>query len=389
MHYKIRGKWLDFKYYFLPRKHYFISTALFVFFSILIFSYGRVASSQFKEQQQNPKQETQPKNLVTVAQHPADDSKPSSKQEEIVPQITNNNQENNSNNQEQSDLLYQLFVNDLEEGGDFSLEDEEIVDYDGYFKQMEFQTYIIRNGDSINSIAKKFKLDTDTIISFNDIKSRLTSGNTLVIPNMKGILHTVKKNESLAKIAAQYKQYKVRLDDIIFINQISDESVTVGERLFIPGAKLPLDNLVDKLKDVFAYPVAGLVVSGVGNRIDPFTFTKSFHPGVDIKARYGSPVRAARDGKVTFAGLNGGYGKLVVINHGGGLETFYGHLSVINVKVGQKVNKRFNIGKVGSTGRSTGPHLHFEVRKDGKIQTVLKKFKGLAASSRGAYWGLN
>ena len=108
------------------------------------------------------------------------------------------------------------------------------------------------------------------------------------------------------------------------------------------------------------------VTSGFGNRIDPFFGRLALHPGVDLRDEYGAPVRATGAGKVTSAGWNGGYGNMVEIDHGNGLSTRYGHLASISVSEGQSVDAGTVVGKLGSTGRSTGPHLHYEVRIDGE-----------------------
>ncbi len=99
-------------------------------------------------------------------------------------------------------------------------------------------------------------------------------------------------------------------------------------------------------------------------------------------------MRAAKSGRIKLAGRVKGYGKVIFINHGNGLQTRYGHLSRILVKRGERVRKRQVIGKVGSTGNSTGPHLHFEVRKYGKVVNLTRKFKGLRLK-RGGYWKWN
>ena len=108
-------------------------------------------------------------------------------------------------------------------------------------------------------------------------------------------------------------------------------------------------------------PVRGWISSGFGYRRSPFTGRREMHRGVDIVNRKGTPVVATADGRVKFAGHNGGYGNLVVIDHGMGVETKYGHLNRIEVKVGDKVIRGQEIGALGNTGRSTGPHLHYEV----------------------------
>ena len=108
------------------------------------------------------------------------------------------------------------------------------------------------------------------------------------------------------------------------------------------------------------------MTSGFGMRIDPILGTRRLHSGVDLAAPSGSPIVATSAGTVSKAGWNGGYGLFVSLEHGGGLQTRYGHMSRLNVVAGQRVHTGDVIGFVGSTGRSTGPHLHFETRVDGQ-----------------------
>ena len=128
------------------------------------------------------------------------------------------------------------------------------------------------------------------------------------------------------------------------------------------------------------WPVEGKLESGFGGRRNPFGGSSyEFHSGQDIDAEYGSPVIAGASGKVEFAGWQNGYGQLVVVDHGGGLTTRYGHLSHIDVTVGQSLERAQFLGRVGSTGRSTGPHLHYEVRINDEpvnpLQYLLASFK--------------
>jgi murein DD-endopeptidase MepM/ murein hydrolase activator NlpD len=115
------------------------------------------------------------------------------------------------------------------------------------------------------------------------------------------------------------------------------------------------------------WPVAGWLTSYYGNRTDPFTNDKDFHPGLDISAEYGQPVIATGDATVTAAGPNGAYGNMVALDHGFGIVTKYGHLSRIAVMGDQRIKRGDIIGYVGSTGRSTGAHLHYEVWMNGKL----------------------
>lgn len=134
--------------------------------------------------------------------------------------------------------------------------------------------------------------------------------------------------------------------------------------------KTELYNFLKSQKSMFActpsiWPVNGWLTSKFGYRISPFTNEKEFHEGIDIAARIGSPVIAPADGVVAFAGKSNGYGNLLVINHGYGLQTRYGHLSKFLVKKGEEVKRGEKIALVGDTGRSTGPHLHYEVHVEG------------------------
>jgi murein DD-endopeptidase MepM/ murein hydrolase activator NlpD len=119
-------------------------------------------------------------------------------------------------------------------------------------------------------------------------------------------------------------------------------------------------------------PANGWFASGFSYRTDPFTGKKRFHKGLDISCDHGTPVYAPANGVITRRGRNGGFGKSISINHGNGIVTRYAHLSKFNVSKGQRVKKGDLIGYVGSTGRSTGPHLHYEVHKNGKAVNPMK-----------------
>lgn len=120
------------------------------------------------------------------------------------------------------------------------------------------------------------------------------------------------------------------------------------------------------------WPTHGWLSSSMGNRADPLTGERDFHPGLDISADKGDPVYSTADGRVTHAASAGNYGNLVIVEHGYGLETRYGHLSVFKVTHGQKVKRGDLLGLVGSTGRTTGAHLHYEVRASGRILNPLQ-----------------
>lgn len=121
-----------------------------------------------------------------------------------------------------------------------------------------------------------------------------------------------------------------------------------------------------------AWPLRGKITSPFGTRVHPVFKTKMRHTGIDIDGNMGDPVKAAGTGEVIFAGVLRGYGQIVILDHGGGLSTVYGHLSRILVREDQRVQSGHVLGKVGSTGTSTGPHLHFEVRQNGDARDPLK-----------------
>lgn len=156
-----------------------------------------------------------------------------------------------------------------------------------------------------------------------------------------------------------YIPVKLRADSGPFERQLYRVSLTRAqiERLNQTLALVP-----------YRKPVVGEVefTSGFGVRVDPFVSRPAMHTGLDFRASMGDPVRATANGKVVSAGWAGGYGRMVEIDHGNGLSTRYGHLSAINVKVGQSIKIGQVVGEVGSTGRSTGPHLHYETRIDGE-----------------------
>lgn len=124
------------------------------------------------------------------------------------------------------------------------------------------------------------------------------------------------------------------------------------------------------------WPIAGWISSDFGDRRDPFTGETAFHPGLDISAEHGAPIHAPADGIVEGAALNGNYGNLVTLDHGFGLVTRYGHLSRYAVEPGQQVRRGDLIGHVGSTGRSTSPHLHYEVLVNGRLTNPLRLLAG-------------
>jgi murein DD-endopeptidase MepM/ murein hydrolase activator NlpD len=225
-------------------------------------------------------------------------------------------------------------------------------------------SYRVEKGDMISDLALKFGLNQDTLISYNAIKNTrlLQIGQLLKIPNQDGILYTVKEGDTLEKIAEKYQS---EVAAICTANQLFSDTIQTNTALFIPGAQLDWVNLQEINGDLFIWPISGYITSPYGFRKSPFTDVRQFHSGLDIGANMGTPIRAAMSGRVIVAGWDDTFGNYVVISHHSGYRTLYGHMSVIRVKSGALVSTGERIGDVGSTGLSTGAHLHFTVYKNG------------------------
>ena len=230
--------------------------------------------------------------------------------------------------------------------------------------ELFYTTYRIEKGDTIGAIAQNFGLNQDTLLSFNNIKnSRLIQiGQYIKIPNQDGILYTVKEGDTLASIS---EKYSVDSDVVKTVNSLSDDRILAGSKLFLPGARMNQIDVQEINGDLFSWPVRGYVSSGYGYRISPFTGARQFHSGLDIAAPQGTPVKAAMYGRVATTGYDTNSGNYIIIAHHGGYRTLYAHLDVIRVKPGATVKTGDRIGDVGSTGLSTGSHLHFSVFKNG------------------------
>jgi murein DD-endopeptidase MepM/ murein hydrolase activator NlpD len=241
-------------------------------------------------------------------------------------------------------------------------------------KTLALGSYTVRKGDSLASIAKRFGLAVDTIVSMNGIKSAkgLVKGKELKIPNMDGLVHIVSRGESLGALSRRYKVDMTLLADS---NDLKSDVISPGQSIFIPGARLPASALRQLYGTTVIWPARGPLSSYFGYRSDPFTGVRSYHSGIDIVVNMGTPVKAAMDGRVADVGWNANYGNYVILSHGGGLQTLYGHLSSYSVKVGQSVNQGAVIALSGNTGYSTGPHLHFGVYRNGVMSNPLKLLK--------------
>jgi murein DD-endopeptidase MepM/ murein hydrolase activator NlpD len=228
-----------------------------------------------------------------------------------------------------------------------------------------WETYTVRPGDSVSKIAAERSVSMDAIIASNGIANarRLREGESIRIPNMDGIPYTVKRGDSLSKISAAME---TPMEAILDANNMDSDTITVGMSLFIPGARMRAEDLKLALGEVFVYPVRGRISSPYGWRNDPISGARRFHAALDMAANTGTPVKASLDGRVATVGLNSVYGKYIILTHGGGFQTLYAHLNTVSVAQGSYIKGGSKIGEVGSTGYSTGPHLHFAVYKNGK-----------------------
>lgn len=241
--------------------------------------------------------------------------------------------------------------------------------------ELTYLTYRVRKGDMIGLIADSYGVTQDSIISINNIKqSRLLQvGQYLKIPSMSGILYTVKdKGETPETIA---KKYEIDAQKCAFVNNTTVASeFTSGSTIFIPDAELDWATRQEINGDLFRKPLHARywLSSPYGWRNSPFnTGKRSFHGGIDMAISQGTPIYAAMDGVVSATGYNATYGNYVIVTHHSGYKTLYGHMSKILCKKGNFVYTTTKIGLVGSTGQSTGPHLHFTVYKNGKTVNPL------------------
>ena len=295
-------------------------------------------------------------------------------------------------------------------------------------KRAEQITYKVKKKDTIPTIAKRYGIKQDTILMNNKdaLNNKMKVGDTITFPSIDGLYYKLEKNDTLAKIA---KKYGISVVDIVDYNNINPKKLKAGSTIFLKGVTLQKykdvegrliaaqqakeDKKKNKNKEKekeqekekpekppkgtkgsppppppednddggrsaaysgagFAYPVryAG-VSSPFGNRYHPVLKRYILHTGVDLVAKY-VPLRAAKAGVVTFAGNMSGYGKIIIIRHDNGYETRYAHLSVISTNVGEHVNQGDLIGKTGNSGRTTGAHLHFEIRQNGVPKNPMK-----------------
>ncbi|MHC5674559.1 LysM peptidoglycan-binding domain-containing M23 family metallopeptidase [Nostoc sp.] len=248
-----------------------------------------------------------------------------------------------------------------------------------------FQRHKVVRGETLESIAQRYNLIPTTIIGMNPALQNgaagsiyVAVGSILQIPPYNGVVVEVPRGETWREVAAKYK---VRADSLFEVNGCQQDPRIV----FIPGVNWSPNGVVTKSPlstntgmpnraSLSGYPLPQLATIGLayGWQINPATGQVFFHSGVDLLAPIGTNVQAIAPGTVAFANDQGTYGKLVIINHSGGLQSRYAQLESIKVSVGQQVKKGDLLGTVGISGKptSTQPHLHFEVRSSSSLGWV-------------------
>lgn len=232
--------------------------------------------------------------------------------------------------------------------------------------------YVVANGDTLSGIAAKFNISTDTIRYANKITDvdSLKPGTNLTILPITGVLHTVESGDTLAGIASRYKSTEAL---IIAQNDLYGEEIKVGLKLLIPDGEIPEAPKPAQTQPTTQSRSTGSQGSSTPTRgsgsyrfptlIGRSGYFNGYHNwAIDIPNSIGTPIFAADSGRIVEAkyGYNGGYGNTILIDHGNGTKTRYAHMIKLNI-IGGYVSKGQVIGQMGSTGRSTGPHLHFEI----------------------------
>jgi murein DD-endopeptidase MepM/ murein hydrolase activator NlpD len=229
---------------------------------------------------------------------------------------------------------------------------------------LKFFRYRVRKGETFWIILSRTSLDMDTLISVNSLSTPgdIRPGKIIFIPNMRGIIIDPAKAGNINEII---KRSRITREYIARVNRSEDLK---KKFLFIPCGKLTNLQRSLFLGTGFMHPLkGGKRTSGFGMRRNPFNRRKfQFHTGIDLACRINTKVYAARSGKVVFSGYKGGYGTLVILEHEHGYRSYYGHLNRTRVKRGSSVKRGEMIALSGNTGRTTGPHLHFEIRKSGR-----------------------
>jgi murein DD-endopeptidase MepM/ murein hydrolase activator NlpD len=236
--------------------------------------------------------------------------------------------------------------------------------------------HIIEPKENFWKVARKFDVDIDTIVGANPDLEKLHAalGQIIRVPNRKGVVHRTAEQENVNTISSLYNTPP---EAITMVNNLGPKHILVpGLELFITGVKpVYLSEEMRthySLRGIFGSPLPGRVTSGMGLRTHPVGGFRGKHTGVDLAAGEGTPIAAASAGTVLQTGEGEYIGKFVILSHGDSYTTLYGHCSQVLTTPGKTVKKGQFIAMVGHTGRTTGPHLHFEIRKNSIPQDPLR-----------------
>jgi len=260
----------------------------------------------------------------------------------------------------------------------------------GSNQRSETIEYEVKSGDTLSGVASKLDISVDTIKWANglDTVNFVKPGDKLKILPVSGVAHTVKSGDTLESIAKKYSVDSQAIFGFPFNDIPDDQKLAIGQILIVPDGVPPEVKVSPKPRiqpqylaegpssPVFEAPSGGgfiwpTVSSGLSQ------YFAWYHPGIDIPNRVAPPITASDGGIIVVAGWpdNYGYGNRIIIDHGNGYQTLYAHMSNIYVTVGQKVSRGQTIGQMGSTGRSTGTHLHFEIHFKGRALNPLSILK--------------
>lgn len=257
----------------------------------------------------------------------------------------------------------------------YSQENQNALTIESSHGRGEIVTYVVKQGDTVSSIAQKFGVSIDTVIWANDLKSvtKIKPGDRLEIPPVTGVVHKVQRGETVHSVAKKYDANPQAIADFPFNTFANDETLAlaVGQNVIVPGGVMPKARSGQPTTPAPRRETQVTVASGGGNFIWPSSGRVTqryywYHRAIDI-ANKNAPAVVASQGGTIVAVVYGryGYGNHVVIDHGNGYQTLYAHLGKIYVNNGDNVSAGQSIAQMGTTGRSTGVHLHFEVIKSG------------------------
>lgn len=235
--------------------------------------------------------------------------------------------------------------------------------------------YQVREGDTIFTLASRFNLPYEALVSLNGFETpaAIRTGRWILVPSQPGLFLALDHPAELDRLVEARRARFAKTGPMVQIRRAAGTEAM----LFFPGERFESLERAFFLGVLFRFPLPkGVLTSSFGIRSNPFTGHPTFHAGIDLAAPTGTEIYAARDGTVVETGFSAVYGNFVRLSHGDGYETVYGHMSQILISLHQKVQSGTILGRVGSTGQSTGPHLHFEIRREGHPQNPVPLLPG-------------